>query len=121
MNEKVRNNCFFKGAISGFFEHILPRIGNELNDRINDNFQMLKTQHFEVDWVYIERFWRSIKHEKIKLCEFDDIYDLENLIADYISHYNYERPHQSLGELVPAEVFKGAKKVSQLRLFFVGV
>jgi putative transposase len=51
-----------------------------------------------IDNVYIERFWRSIKHEKIKLCEFDDIDDLENLIADYISHYNCERPHQSLGE-----------------------
>ena len=46
--------------------------------------------------LYMERFWRSIKHEKIKLCEFDDIDDLENLIADYISHYNCERPHQSL-------------------------
>jgi len=49
MNEQVRNNRFFKGAkdfkesISGFFEHILPSIGNELNDRINDNFQTLKT------------------------------------------------------------------------------
>ena len=29
-----------------------------------------------------------------------------------ISHYNCERSHQSLGALVPAEVFKGAKKVS---------
>lgn len=49
MNEKVRNNRFFKGAkdfkeaISDFFENILPGIGNELNDRINDNFQTLKT------------------------------------------------------------------------------
>lgn len=49
MNEKVRNNRFFKGAkdfkeaISGFFEDILPSIGNELNDRINDNFQTFKT------------------------------------------------------------------------------
>jgi len=49
MNEKVRNNRFFKGAkdfkeaISSFFENILPSIGNNLSDRINDNFQMLKT------------------------------------------------------------------------------
>ena len=49
MNEQVRNNRFFKGAkdfkeaINGFFDGILPRIGNGLNDRINDNFQMLKT------------------------------------------------------------------------------
>lgn len=49
MNEQVRNNRFFKGskdfkeAINGFFNDILPRIGNSLNGRINDNFEMLKT------------------------------------------------------------------------------
>ena len=49
MNEHTRNNRFFKGAkdfkdaINDFFENILPRIGNNLNGRINDNFQILKT------------------------------------------------------------------------------
>lgn len=49
MNEKVRNNRFFKGAkdfkeaINHFFDDILPSIGNTLDSRINDNFQMLKT------------------------------------------------------------------------------
>ena len=49
MNEKVRNNRFFKGAkdfkeaINLFFDNILPSIGNDLNARINDNFQLLKT------------------------------------------------------------------------------
>lgn len=49
MNEHARNNRFFKGAkdfkdaINGFFNDILPRIGNILNGRINDNFQLLKT------------------------------------------------------------------------------
>ena len=49
MNEHVRNNRFFKGAkdfkdaINGFFDAILPRIGNALDRRINDNFQVLKT------------------------------------------------------------------------------
>jgi transposase len=49
MNEKVRNNRFFKGAkdfketINHFFDDILPSIGNDLNGRINDNFQLLKT------------------------------------------------------------------------------
>ena len=49
MNEKVRNNRFFKGAkdfkdaINHFFDDILPDIGNSLDGRINDNFQMLKT------------------------------------------------------------------------------
>nr|WP_230390002.1 integrase core domain-containing protein [Piscirickettsia salmonis] len=65
-----------------------------------------------IDNVYIERFWRSIKHEKIKLCEFDDIHELEDLIAEYIHHYNHERPHQALGDFVPAEVFSEAKIIS---------
>jgi transposase len=49
MNEQVRNNRFFigakdfKAAINGFFDSILPKIGNDLDGRINDNFQFLKT------------------------------------------------------------------------------
>lgn len=45
MNEKVRNNQFFKSskdfkeAINWFFEVILPNIGHELND----NFELLKS------------------------------------------------------------------------------
>lgn len=49
MNEHARNNRFFKGAkdfreaIDGFFVNTLPSIGNTLDCRINDNFQLLKT------------------------------------------------------------------------------
>jgi len=49
MNEKVRNNRFFKSskdfkeAINQFFDDILPDIGHELDDRINDNFELLKS------------------------------------------------------------------------------
>ena len=64
-----------------------------------------------IDNVYIERFWRSLKHEKIKLCEFNNVYELESLIQDYVDHYNHQRPHQALGGLVPAEVFNGEKKL----------
>ncbi|RNC76720.1 hypothetical protein DA717_14340, partial [Piscirickettsiaceae bacterium NZ-RLO2] len=37
---------------------------------------------------------------------------LEDLIAEYIHHYNHERPHQALGDFVSAEVFSGAKIIS---------
>ena len=46
MNEKVRNNhCFhsakeFRQKINEFFDEMLPKIGNSLNSRINDNFQV---------------------------------------------------------------------------------
>lgn len=48
MNEHVRNNYFFSSSkefrekIGHFFEKTLPEIGAELQDRINDNFQLLK-------------------------------------------------------------------------------
>jgi len=48
MNEKVRNNKFFnnptefKQSIESFFKTILPDIAQDLNSRINDNFQTLK-------------------------------------------------------------------------------
>ncbi|WP_131775133.1 IS630 family transposase [Legionella anisa] len=48
MNEKVRNNRFFKSAkdfkqaILDFFDTILPNIADSLDQRINDNFEILK-------------------------------------------------------------------------------
>ncbi|HAT8068166.1 TPA: IS630 family transposase [Legionella pneumophila] len=48
MNEKVRNNRFFKSAkdfkraIWEFFDNILPNIADSLDHRINDNFEILK-------------------------------------------------------------------------------
>ena len=59
-----------------------------------------------LDNVYIERFWRPLKQEKIRLSEFNNLKELEQLICDYIKHYNHERPHQSHGDFVPYEVYK---------------
>lgn len=49
MNEYVRNNVFFKSAkefreaILTFFEKTWPQIANSMKDRINDNFQIIKS------------------------------------------------------------------------------
>ena len=49
MNEHARNNRYFATAkefrrqINDFFKYTLPAIGDTLNGRINDNFQMLKS------------------------------------------------------------------------------
>ena len=45
MNETVRNNRFFESAkeIIGFFEITWPKIALSMTDRINDNFQRLKS------------------------------------------------------------------------------
>ncbi len=48
MNEKVRNNrCFhnakdFRQKTDEFFEEILPDIGDSLDTRINNNFQVFE-------------------------------------------------------------------------------
>lgn len=48
MNEKSRNNVYFKNkrdfkaAIDQFFTVTLPEIAGSLTSRINDNFQVLK-------------------------------------------------------------------------------
>ena len=47
MNERVRNNRFFKNTkdfrkeIERFFTEIVPQMGTSLGQRINDNFQLL--------------------------------------------------------------------------------
>jgi len=57
MNEHARNNVYFKtkrdfrAALETFFKETLPEIGSDLSSRINDNFQILKSLHLQVDWV----------------------------------------------------------------------
>lgn len=62
------------------------------------------------DNVYIERFWRTIKHEHILLHSFDTVNELKESIGLFIDRYNNKRLHQSLGYKTPAEVF-GAGKI----------
>ena len=66
------------------------------------------------DNVYIERFWRTIKHEYIFLHAFDTLPELKTAIKQFINEYNYERLHQSLGYATPAEVYRGAATAKTL-------
>jgi len=56
------------------------------------------------DNIFIERLWRSVKHEDIYVEEYDTVPALAAGLEDYFQLYNYERPHQSLGYQVPADV-----------------
>lgn len=58
-----------------------------------------------MDNVFIERLWRSLKYECIYLNAFDSIKDAGNGIASWMMYYNQERPHSSLGDQTPAEVY----------------
>lgn len=65
-----------------------------------------------LDNVVIERFWRSIKYEDIYLKSYENAWELERGIEAYIMRYNFERPHQSLGEAVPDEIYTEVAKLA---------
>jgi putative transposase len=58
-----------------------------------------------IDNVIIERWFRSLKTENIYINEYLSPKALRAGIAAYISEYNFERPHQSLGYLTPIQLF----------------
>ena len=61
-----------------------------------------------IDNIFIERFWRNIKYEKIYPEPSDDGLELYGKIKEYMSFYNTERGHQSLGYKRPEAVFRSA-------------
>jgi len=54
-----------------------------------------------LDNVFIERFWRSLKQEKIYLIILNTVREAKNAVTDYITFYNEKRMHQSLEYLTP--------------------
>tara|TARA_B100000676_G_C18000725_1_gene800691 strand:- start:200 stop:1012 length:813 start_codon:yes stop_codon:yes gene_type:complete len=61
-----------------------------------------------IDNIFIERFWRSIKYEKIYAEPSDDGLELYSKIKVYMEFYNTKRQHQSLGYKKPEQVFRQA-------------
>ena len=60
-----------------------------------------------IDNVMIERFWRSIKYEDIYLKSYENGLELEKGIDAYITRYNHYRPHESLADATPDEIYSG--------------
>jgi putative transposase len=65
-----------------------------------------------MDNVFIERLWRSVKHEKIYLREHGTLPELEAGLKAWFERYNTWRPHQNLGNQTPSQVHhKQTRKV----------
>jgi hypothetical protein len=56
----------------------------------------------------IERFWGSLWRECLETAVFVDLADARRRIGHYIDYYNFQRPHQGIDGLVPADRFFGA-------------
>lgn len=58
-----------------------------------------------LDNIFVERLWRSIKHEDIYLKGYGTIAELMLGLTEYFTFYNGERPHQALDNRTPDEVY----------------
>ncbi len=58
-----------------------------------------------LDNVFIERFWRSLKQEKIYMIILNTVKEAKNAITNYMEFYNKKRMHQSLEYLTPEQVY----------------
>ena len=54
-----------------------------------------------LDNIFIERLWRSLKQEAVYLREITDGLQAKQVIDDWISFYNTERPHTALDKRTP--------------------
>jgi transposase InsO family protein len=55
----------------------------------------------------IERFWGTLWRECIEAAVFLDLGDAQRRIGHFIDHYNFQRPHQGIDGLVPADRYFG--------------
>jgi putative transposase len=59
-----------------------------------------------LDNIFIERLWRSMKHEDVYLKHYADGREARAGIASWIGFYNSPRPHQALGYKTPMSVWR---------------
>ena len=98
-------------------EHGAPEIHNS-----DQGSQYKSTQYIEVlkeheiqismdgkgralDNIYIERFWKSIKYEKIYLDPPNGGLDLYHMVSEYIEFYNTKRRHTEIGKVPPDNMY----------------
>jgi putative transposase len=65
-----------------------------------------------MDNVFIERLWRSIKYEEIYLREHATVDALERGVERWMKQYNTWRPHQTLENKTPGEVYRPSPSIN---------
>jgi putative transposase len=60
-----------------------------------------------MDNIFTERLWRSIKYQEVYINDYETPKQARQGIRQYLEKYNTYRPHQSLKNLTPAEVYFG--------------
>ena len=90
---------FTSQAFTGLLERRGVRISMDGKGSYNDN-------------LFVERLWRTVKHEEVYLKAYRDGREAKVSLGNYFRFYNTERPHQALGYRTPAEVFVSSQVAS---------
>jgi putative transposase len=59
-----------------------------------------------MDNIFVERLWRSLKYEEVYLNAYATVAEARTGIGAWLSFYNEERQHQSLGYRPPRHVYE---------------
>src|SRR3954470_14682952 len=57
------------------------------------------------DNVFVERLWRSVKHEEVYLRAYDTVAEARTSLSSYFNFYNSRRPHSSLDRQTPNQAY----------------
>jgi putative transposase len=57
------------------------------------------------DNVFVERLWRSVKYEEVYLKAYENVAEARASLGSYFQFYNSKRPHMSLKNQTPDQVF----------------
>jgi putative transposase len=104
-------------AMKNAFKHGKPLIINSdqgVQFTSHEYISILKNEEIAIsmsgkgrcwDNIFVERFWRTIKYEEIYLKQYTGMEEAYEGIDKYIKLYNSERPHSSLNNKTPSEVY----------------
>jgi putative transposase len=73
-----------------------------------------------LDNIFVERLWRTVKHEHIYLHEYKTVRELSRGLEEFFFFYNNERLHQSLGYRPPHEAHQRMIGSRHLTSYAVG-
>ncbi len=66
------------------------------------------------DNIFVERLWRSVKYEEVYLHDYRTVLEARDGLGSYFDLYNNERPHDSLNNQTPFEVYNGLERVQKV-------
>jgi putative transposase len=100
LNKYPAPEIFNSDQGSQYTSHDHTRILKDHNIKISMN-----GKGRSIDNIVIERFFRTIKYNCIFINDYQNITELKEGIDNYISKYNYQRFHSSIGYKKPMNVY----------------